>query len=244
MKLSTLRGAFFLIIFNVMRYIYFLMIPIISWGQINEINNSDFYRSGNFLLKELAQNNNPEIEGNPYLNKKFEEGKILFKNGNEYSTLIRLNMGTQKFEIKNSISKEEYEFTLDETANIQLNNKKYGIYSLNFEGSVNIMVLEEIKKGNEFSLFYYPKKNIEIPKKRESPAPASGFEKNILPEWKDYSYYIISYRDKHYRVINSHNKFSKLEIFKGFDYKNYRKRNKLNLKSRESLIDLINELNK
>jgi len=142
------------------------MIPIISWGQINEIKNSDFYRSGNFLLKELAQNNNLEIEGNPYLNKKFEEGKILFKNGNEYSTLIRLNMGTQKFEIKNSISKEEYEFELDETANIQLNNKKYGIYSLNFEGSVNIMVLEEIIKGNKFSLFYYPKKNIEIPKKK------------------------------------------------------------------------------
>lgn len=226
-----------------MKYIYLLIVPFLGWNQITEINNSDFYRSGNFLLKELAQNSNPDIKGNPYQDKEFKSGKIIFENGNEYSTLIRLNMGTQKFEIKNSANNEEYEFRLDETASIQLDNKNYKIHSLNFEGSVKIMVLEEIVVGKEFSLFYYPKKNIEIPKKRETPAPASGFEKDDLPEWKDYSYFIISCKDKNYRVINSHTKFSKLNLFKNFNYQDYRKRNKLNLKSRESLVDLINELN-
>ena len=43
------------------------------------------------------------------------------------------------------------------------------------------MVLEEIVVGKEFSLFYYPKKNIEIPK-----ALTYIFQQNNLEKYKEF----------------------------------------------------------
>ena len=45
-----------------------------------------------------------EAEGSPYLNEEFTKGKIVFNNGKEYDVLTRLNVGTQKFEIKKNFN--------------------------------------------------------------------------------------------------------------------------------------------
>ena len=45
-----------------------------------------------------------EAEGSPYLNDEFTKGKIIFNNGNIYDVLTRLNVGTQKFEIKKNLN--------------------------------------------------------------------------------------------------------------------------------------------
>ena len=47
-----------------------------------------------------------EAEGSPYLDENFREGKILFNSGKTYNVLTRLNVGTQKFEIKKNASSQ------------------------------------------------------------------------------------------------------------------------------------------
>ena len=71
-------------------------------GQLTDINDSDWFRSGNFLVKELTSTVNNDIKGTPYLNKTFENGQIIFSNGNSYLAMMRLNIGNQKFEILNT----------------------------------------------------------------------------------------------------------------------------------------------
>ena len=82
---------------------------------------------------------------------------------------------------------------LDETAKVLLSGRTYSTHSLNINGSRIIALLDECNIEGDYKLYYYAKKNIEIPKKMNTPAPASGFEKSELPEWKDFSSYYISY---------------------------------------------------
>ena len=79
----------------------FFFFGLVNNSQITDISDSDWFRSGNFLLKELAKGKNSDIKGSPYLNNKYENGEIIFSNGNTYSAAIRLNIGNQKFEIQN-----------------------------------------------------------------------------------------------------------------------------------------------
>ena len=208
----------------------FFFFGLVSHSQITDISDSDWYRSGNFLLKELAKGKNSDVKGSPYLNNKYENGKIIFSNGNTYSAAIRLNIGNQKFEIQNKKTKEIVELNLDETAKVLLSGRI-------------ITLRDECNIKGDFKLYYYAKKNIEVPKKMNTPAPASGTEKSELPEWKDFSSYYISYNGKYYQLPTSHKKMSSMKIFTDIDYKNYRKKNKLNLKDRESLIAFVNYLN-
>ena len=221
----------------------FFFFGLFNHSQITDISDSDWYRSGNFLLKELAKGKNSDVKGSPYLNNKYENGKIMFSNGNTYSAAIRLNIGNQKFEIQNKNTKEIVELNLDETAKVLLSGRTYSTHSLNINGSRIIALLDECNIEGDYKLYYYAKKNIEIPKKMNTPAPASGFEKSELPEWKDFSSYYISYNGNYYQLPTSHKKMSSMKIFTDIDYKNYRKKNKLNLKDRESLIAFVNYLN-
>ena len=212
-------------------------------GQLTDINDSDWFRSGNFLVKELTSTVNNDIKGTPYLNKTFENGQIIFSNGNSYMAMMRLNIGNQKFEILNTENKVT-EINLDNNTKVLLNNKTYSLHSIKINGVQTIVLLDECNIDFRYKLYYYPKKNVEIPKKPNTPAPSSGFEKSEMPEWKNYSAFYLFFNDKYYEIPNSHKKMANLEILKDFDYKTYRKKNKLNLKDRESLSQLVNHLNK
>ena len=212
-------------------------------GQITNINDSDWFRSGNFLIKELASTENKDVKGFPYLNKLFEKGEIIFLNGNTYSAEMRLNLGNQKFEILN-VSNQVIEIDLDQTSKARLNEKLYSKHSVTINGNRTIALLEECNVDNEYKLYYYPKKNIVVPKKPNTPAPSSGFEKSEMPEWKSFNAYFLFYKGEYYEIPSSHKKMANLKILKDFNYKTYRKKNKIGLKDRESLIELVNYLNK
>ena len=148
-------------------------------GQLTDINDSDWFRSGNFLIKELTSTVNNDIKGTPYLKKNFEDGQIIFSNGNSYLAKMRLNIGNQKFEILNSENKVT-EINLDNNTKVKLNNKTYSIHSIKISGVQTIVLLDECNIENRYKLYYYPKKNVEIPKKPNTPAPSSGFEKSEI----------------------------------------------------------------
>ena len=63
----------------------FFFFGLFNHSQITDISDSDWYRSGNFLLKELAKGKNSDVKGSPYLNNEYENGKIIFSNGNTYT---------------------------------------------------------------------------------------------------------------------------------------------------------------
>lgn len=229
---------------NKVQYLIFLFLNIVSNCQITEISDSDWYSSGNFLIKELTKNNINDIKGSPYTNPKYEQGEIIFSNGNRYNAYLRLNAGEQKFEIKNLKTSEIADFKLDENVKVRFNGDFYYLHSININGSNQIVIMEECYLGEKYSLFYFPKKVIEYPKKNRTPAPSSGFEKSELPSWKSYNSYVVKYLDKYFILPKSHGKMLDLNLAPKATYKKYRKENKLSLNNKESLIQFIKFLNK
>ena len=82
---------------------------------IGAVTTGDLFSGGNVILRGLMERDyelvllNGEMihgkaEGSPYLNDEFTKGKIIFDNGKEYDVLTRLNVGTQKFEIKKNLN--------------------------------------------------------------------------------------------------------------------------------------------
>ena len=69
----------------------FFFFGLVNHSQITDISDSDWFRSGNFLLKELAKGKNSDVKGSPYLNNKYENGEIVFSNGNTFTTDITLD---------------------------------------------------------------------------------------------------------------------------------------------------------
>ena len=56
----------------------FFFFGLVNNSQITDISDSDWFRSGNFLLKELAKGKNSDVKGSPYLNNKYEMEKSFF----------------------------------------------------------------------------------------------------------------------------------------------------------------------
>ena len=76
-----------------------------SFSQTFEI--SEIFETSSVILgNKLNKKDFSKAEGSPYLNKNFKSGKLIFENGKTYNVLTRLNVGSQKFEIKKDFNSE------------------------------------------------------------------------------------------------------------------------------------------
>jgi hypothetical protein len=228
----------------------FLMVFNFSNGQIVELQSmSDLtqqklFSAGNIFIKDKTKKNLPsEIKGHPYLDKEFKKGNLFFENNKKYSALIRFDVSEQKFEIKKNINSSITSIGIDKTVNVIIGKKifKSHSFTLHNESQSTIAILEEIKKTDNHSLYMYPIKSIKLPDEKVSTAP--GSVKDPIAEWKDTNKFIIIKNNIGYIIPKSHKKMSDLKLLKTDDYKKFRKKYKLNLKKRESLVKFVDFLN-
>ena len=228
----------------------FLMIYHYSTAQVVELQSmSDLtqqklFSAGNVFIKDKTKKKIPsEIKGHPYLEKEFKKGHLLFENNKKYSALIRFDISEQKFEIKKDLNSPISSIGIDKSVNVKIGEKifKSHTFTLHNNSQNTIAILEEIKKTGNYSLYMYPNKLIKIPEEKVSTAPGNVKEK--AAQWKDDNKFIIIKNNVGYIIPKSHKKMSDLKLLKSDDYKKFRKKNKLNLKKRESLIKFVDYLN-
>ena len=227
-----------------------LLISIISipftYGQdtgITGVTTGDLFSGGNVMLRKLMKRDYSEADGSPYLNDKFVKGKITFDNGKEYNILTRLNVGSQKFEIRKDLNSEISIIEINESVTIEMENKKYNLHSINLENKQILAVLEKCVENERMSLYYFPRKVIKMPVETGAVAPTTGFTKTPKPKWADANEFLILKNNNWYTVPNSFKKLVEKNIFDQKLLKKYKKSNKLNVKKKESLINLVSYFN-
>ena len=227
-----------------------LLISIISipftYGQdtgITGVTTGDLFSGGNVMLRKLMKRDYSEADGSPYLNDKFVKGKITFDNGKEYDILTRLNVGSQKFEIRKDLNSEISIIEINESVTIEMENKKYNLHSINLENKQILAVLEKCVENERMSLYYFPRKVIKMPVETGAVAPTTGFTKTPKPKWADANEFLILKNNNWYTVPNSFKKLVEKNIFDQKLLKKYKKSNKLNVKKKESLINLVSYFN-
>ena len=222
-----------------------MSIPI-TYGQdtgITGVTTGDLFSGGNVMLRKLMKRDYSEADGSPYLNDKFIKGKITFDNGKEYDILTRLNVGSQKFEIRKDLNSEISIIEINESVTIEMENKKYNLHSINLENKQILAVLEKCVENERMSLYYFPRKVIKMPVETGAVAPTTGFTKTPKPKWADANEFLILKNNNWYTVPNSFKKLVEKNIFDQKLLKKYKKSNKLNVKKKESLIKLVSYFN-
>lgn len=217
-----------------------------NYGQdygIGSVTTDDLFSGGNVILRKLMKRDYSEADGSPYLNDKFVKGKITFDNGKEYDILTRLNVGSQKFEIRKDLNSEISIIEINESVTIEMENKKYNLHSINLENKQILAVLEKCVENERMSLYYFPRKVIKMPVETGAVAPTTGFTKTPKPKWADANEFLILKNNNWYTVPNSFKKLVEKNIFDQKLLKKYKKSNKLNVKKKESLIKLVSYFN-
>ena len=217
-----------------------------TYGQdtgITGVTTGDLFSGGNVMLRKLMKRDYTEADGSPYLNDKFVKGKITFDNGKEYDILTRLNVGSQKFEIRKDLYSEISIIEINESVTIEMENKKYNLHSINLENKQILAVLEKCVENERMSLYYFPRKVIKMPVETGAVAPTTGFTKTPKPKWADANEFLILKNNNWYTVPNSFKKLVEKNIFDQKLLKKYKKSNKLNVKKKESLINLVSYFN-
>lgn len=225
--------------------VFTISIPYINAQDsgIGAVTPSDLFSGGNVVLRKLMKRDYSEAEGSPYLNEEFTKGKIVFNNGKEYDVLTRLNVGTQKFEIKKNFNSPASLIDINESVTVQMNNKNYNLHSINLNNEQILAILENCVELENISLYYFPKKVIKMPVETGAAAPTTGFTKVPKPKWADASEFLILKDDNWYSVPNSFKKLVSMNIFDSKLLKKYKKSNKLNIKKKESLIKMVTYFN-
>ena len=217
-----------------------------SFGQdygIGSVTTDDLFSGGNVILRKLMKRDYSEAEGSPYLNDEFTKGKIIFNNGKNYDVLTRLNVGTQKFEIKRDFNSPASLIDINESVTVQMNNKMYNLHSINLGNEQILAILENCVELENISLYYFPKKVIKMPVETGAAAPTTGFSKTPKPKWAEASEFLILKDNNWYSVPNSFKKLLSKNIFDPKLLKKYKKSNKLNIKKKESLIKMVTYFN-
>ena len=217
-----------------------------NYGQdygIGSVTTDDLFSGGNVVLRKLMKRDYSEAEGSPYLNEEFTKGKIVFNNGKEYDVLTRLNVGTQKFEIKKNFNSPASLIDINESVTVQMNNKNYNLHSINLNNEQILAILENCVELENISLYYFPKKVIKMPVETGAAAPTTGFSKTPKPKWAEASEFLILKDNNWYSVPNSFKKLVSMNIFDSKLLKKYKKSNKLNIKKKESLIKMVTYFN-
>jgi hypothetical protein len=80
--------------------------------------------------------------------------------------LTRLNVGTQKFEIKKNASSQPSIIELNSSVKIEMNGNTYKSHSINLNNEEIIAVLEDCIQLDNISLYYFPRKVIKMPVKQ------------------------------------------------------------------------------
>ena len=221
---------------------------------IGSVTTGDLFSGGNVILRGLMERDyelvllNGEMihgkaEGSPYLNDEFTKGKIIFDNGKEYDVLTRLNVGTQKFEIKKNLNSPTSVIYINESVSIQMNNNMYDLHSINLENEQILAILENCVELENISLYYFPRKVIKMPVETGAAAPTTGFTKTPMPKWTEANEFLILKDNNWYSVPNSFKKLVSMNIFDSTLLKKYKKSNKLNIKKKESLIKMVTYFN-
>jgi hypothetical protein len=182
-------------------------------------------------------------EGSPFLNEDFKNGEIIFDNGKHYDVLARLNVGTQKFEIKKNLNSPASTIYINESISIKINRNTYNLHSVKLENEQILAILEDCVESENISLYYFPRKVIKMPVETGAAAPTTGFSKIPKPKWADASEFLILKDNNWYSVPNSFKKLVSMNIFDSKILKKYKKSNKLNIKKKESLIKMVNYFN-
>jgi hypothetical protein len=182
-------------------------------------------------------------EGSPFLNEDFKNGEIIFDNGKHYDVLARLNVGTQKFEIKKNLNSPTSTIYINESISIKINRNTYNLHSVKLENEQILAILEDCVESENISLYYFPRKVIKMPVETGAAAPTTGFSKIPKPKWADASEFLILKDNNWYSVPNSFKKLVSMNIFDSKILKKYKKSNKLNIKKKESLIKMVNYFN-
>ena len=212
-----------------------------SFSQSFEI--SEIFNSSSVVTKKVLKKDFTDVAGSPYLDKNFNRGKIIFNNGKTYDVLTRLNVGTQKFEIKKDESSQPSIIELNSSVKIQMNGNTYKSYSINLNKKEIIAVLEDCIELDNISLYYFPRKVIKMPIRTGAVAPSSGSSSNPKPKWADANEFLINKDGKWYSIPRSFKKLIAKNIFDQKLLKKYKKANKLNLKNKKSLIELVSYFN-
>ena len=233
-----------ILILSLLMVFNFSSAQIVELQSMSDLTQQKLFSAGNVFIKDKTKKNLPSsIKGHPYFQKEFIKGNLLFENNKKYSALIRFDVSEQKFEIKKNKNSSITSIGIDKSVNVTIGEKKFKSHSftLHNKSQKSIAILEEIKKTENFSLYLYPIKSIKLPDEKISAAPGSS--KEPVAEWKDSNRFIIIKNNIGYLIPKSHKKMSDLKLLKSDDYKKFRKKNKLNLKKRESLIKLVDHLN-
>ena len=217
---------------------------VVELQSMSDLTQQKLFSAGNVFIKDKTKKKIPsEIKGHPYLEKEFKKGHLLFENNKKYSALIRFDISEQKFEIKKDLNSPVTSIGIDKSVNVKIGEKifKSHSFTLHNKSQNTIAILQEIKKTENYSLYIYHNKLIKIPEEKVSTAPGNVKEK--VAQWKDDNKFIIIKNNVGYIIPKSHKKMSDLKLLKSDDYKKFRKKNKLNLKKRESLIKFVDYLN-
>ena len=169
--------------------------------------------------------------------------KIIFNSGKTYNVLTRLNVGTQKFEIKKNASSQPSIIELNSSVKIEMNGNTYKSHSINLNNEEIIAVLEDCIQLDNISLYYFPRKVIKMPVRTGAVAPSSGSSSDQKPKWADANEFLINKDGKWHSIPRSFKKLLAKNIFDQKLLKKYKKANKLNLKKKESLIELVSYFN-
>ena len=210
---------------------------------IGGVTTDDLFSGGNVVLRKLMKRDYSEAVGSPYLNDNFTKGKIVFDNGKEYDVLTRLNVGSQKFEIKKNFNSPASLIDINKSVTVQMNNKSYNLHSINLGNEQILAILEDCVELESISLYYFPRKVIKMPVETGAAAPTTGFTKVPKPKWADASEFLILKDNNWYSVPNSFKKLVSMNIFDSKLLKKYKKSNKLNIKKKESLIKMVTYFN-
>jgi len=231
--------------FIITLFIFIISFPY-TYGQeygIGSVSTDELFSGGNVVLRKLMKRDYSKAEGSPYLNDEFTKGKIIFNNGKEYDVFTRLNVGSQKFEIKKNINSPASLIDINESVTVQMNNKNYNLHSINLGNEQILAILEDCVELENISLYYFPRKVIKMPVETGAAAPTTGFTKVPKPKWADASEFLILKDNNWYSVPNSFKKLVSMNIFDSKLLKKYKKSNKLNIKKKESLIKMVTYFN-
>ena len=224
--------------------LFFLISSQLTFSQDFSVSTDDLFSGGNVLLRKLMKKDFSEAEGSPYLDENFREGKIIFNSGKTYNVLTRLNVGTQKFEIKKNASSQPSIIELNNSVKIEMNGNTYKSHSINLNGQEIIAVLEDCIELENISLYYFPKKVIKMPVDTGGAnAPSSGSSRAPKPKWADASEFVVKIEGMWHIIPKSYKKLVAKNIFDQKLLKKYKKANKLNLKNKKSLIELVSYFN-
>lgn len=225
------------------KIIFFIfLINIINAQNFTELTEQNLFRGGNVFLIDKMNSYDLDIDGTPYLNPDFDKGQIKFENGNTYSGEIRIDLVAQNFQIKGKNGKIT-PIEVNDKVKIEINGNQYKLHAINSTQYGEIGILRECIELENISLHYFPRKKLQKPIEAGISAPTSGYGKTDNPEWKDDGFYFFQINSKYLRVPTKYKKLLELNIFDEEKLKTFRKKNKLDLKKEDKLIELVKYFN-